>query len=107
MELYEKLGIKRDLLAKIIDIISSCSSVEKALVFGSRARGDYKDTSDIDIAISGKDITSKELNIIEDNINMLNTALNFDIIYLEKTYKKELIENIKKDGVEIYANRQS
>lgn len=105
MELHKKLGIKKELLTKIIDIISKSSNVEKALVFGSRARGDYKSTSDIDIAISGANITSRELNIIEDNINLLNTPLDFDIIHLDKISKKELIENIKKDGVEIYADK--
>ena len=106
MELHEKLGIKKHLLIQIQNIVSKCTSVEKTLIFGSRARGNYKENSDIDIAVLGKNISLKELNIIVDSLNELSTALDFDVINIQNLSKKELLDNILKDGVEIYVKRQ-
>ncbi|WP_411678913.1 nucleotidyltransferase domain-containing protein [Clostridium thailandense] len=105
MELHEKLGIKKHLLIQIQDIVSKCINVEKALIFGSRAKGNYKKNSDIDIAILGKDVSLKELNIMVDSLNELSTVLDFDVINIETISKKELLDNILKDGVEIYVKR--
>lgn len=107
MELYEKLGIKSELLLQIQAIISKCKSVKRAYIFGSRARGDYKYNSDIDIAISGKDVSSNDFYYIEDELNKLNTAFEFDLVVLEKLSKVKLKENIEKEGIEIYVYRKS
>ncbi|MBB6495997.1 nucleotidyltransferase domain-containing protein [Methanococcus maripaludis] len=48
-----KFGIDDLKLKSIVEVIKKYS-VEKAVIFGSRARGDYKNTSDIDIAIYSK-----------------------------------------------------
>jgi predicted nucleotidyltransferase len=104
MELHENLGIKKDLLLQIQYIISKCSHVKKAVIFGSRARGDYKINSDIDIAIIGENVSYKDLNFIENGLSELNTALDFDIVPFEKISKTELRKNIYQDGVEIYVN---
>nr|WP_281064370.1 nucleotidyltransferase domain-containing protein [Clostridium muellerianum] len=90
---------------QIIDIVSKYECVEKVLVFGSRARMDYKINSDIDIAICGKMIDKNELNIMEDEIREINTIIDFDIVYFENLSKKSLKNNIIRDGVEIYAKR--
>ena len=105
MKFHEKLGVKENLLNRIIDIVSKYEYVEKVLIFGSRARGDYKSSSDIDIAICGSMIDKKEFNIIEDEIRGINTVIDFDIVYFEDLSKVSLKNNIIRDGVEIYAKR--
>jgi len=60
METYEKLGISQSLLEQIIAVISSCASVERAVVFGSRATGNFKKNSDIDLAIYSAGISQTE-----------------------------------------------
>jgi predicted nucleotidyltransferase len=44
-------GLKKDDLAIIIQILVSTAGIEKAISFGSRAKGNYKPGSDIDIAL--------------------------------------------------------
>lgn len=105
MQLYEKLGVKENLLNQIVDIVSKYECVEKVLIFGSRARMDYKINSDMDIAICGSKIDKKEFNIIEDEIREINTVMDFDIVYFENLSKESLKNNIIRDGVEIYAKR--
>ncbi|WP_278382382.1 nucleotidyltransferase family protein [Clostridium tyrobutyricum] len=88
MKLEEKLGIKKELLIQIQKTFSKFKNVDCAVVFGSRARGDYKYNSDIDIAILGEDITSKDFNSICDRLNQLNTAFTFDVLNMKSNIQK-------------------
>jgi uncharacterized protein len=103
LELHEKLGLKRDLLEQIKNIISKNIKVERAAIFGSRVNGNYRNNSDIDIAVWSDNLTSNELNILKDSLEYLDTALMFDLLHFEKLSKLELKNNIEKDGILIYA----
>lgn len=83
-------------------IFSRYTEVEKVLLFGSRARGDNRYNSDIDLCIFGEGVTHLILAKINMDINELNTCLSFDILSINELSKKELIENILKEGVVIY-----
>ena len=50
--------------------------IDKVILFGSRARGDYKRTSDIDLAVEGGDVASFSLDVEEET----TTLLKFDIV---------------------------
>ena len=52
MQLSEKTGIKQNVLQAIIKLAKD-NDVRKLILFGSRARGDYKERSDIDLAFYG------------------------------------------------------
>lgn len=97
-------GISEKLLEDIINIISNEKEIIKASIFGSRARGDFRKNSDIDICIYG-DLDSIKFNLLIDKFNELNTPLDFDIINFEKIKKDELKNNIIKYGVIIYERK--
>ncbi|MBV4437242.1 MAG: nucleotidyltransferase domain-containing protein [Clostridium tyrobutyricum] len=107
MKLEEKLGIKKELLIQIQKTFSKFKNVDRAVVFGSRARGDYKYNSDIDIAILGEDITSKDFNSICDRLNQLNTAFTFDVLNMKSISQKGLKDNIEREGIAIYDAEKS
>lgn len=96
------IGIKETVKKALIEIFKKYKSVEKVLLFGSRARGNFKKTSDIDLAVFSKDISSKDFNLLIDEINQINTAHSFDVVHYEKTYKEALKNSIKRDGVVLY-----
>lgn len=73
-------------------------NVEKMLLFGSRARGDFHRTSDIDLAVKGGDIDSFALEVDEET----STLLKYDFVNLDKPIQDELRESIKKEGRIIY-----
>ncbi|MBU0650731.1 nucleotidyltransferase domain-containing protein [bacterium] len=103
MELYEKLGLKQDVFNILVSILEKHEGVKKAVVFGSRARGDFKKVSDIDIVLFPTDVGLKDINLIIDEIEEnVNTALKFDVIDFSLLDKKELKENILKEGLVIY-----
>lgn len=72
--------------------------IKKVILFGSRARGDNRERSDIDIAVSGGDIMGFALATEED----IDTLLMFDVVNLDKYVQPELLAEIERDGVIIY-----
>lgn len=70
------------------------------IIFGSRARGDYKNNSDIDIAILG-DVSSEDEMKIKIDFDEIDMEYMLDIVFVNKITNIELIKNIKKEGVKI------
>lgn len=91
-------GVDEKINGDIINVFKKYKDINKVYLFGSRARGDYKKTSDIDLAIDSKeDITLKVLRDLED----LRCILTFDVVNIN-FIGKELKNNIIKDKVCIY-----
>lgn len=89
----------------IRDIVSSAEryGVEKVILFGSRARGDHRSNSDIDIAVSGGNYDDFYWSLNENAW----TLLSFDVVDLDRGISDELREEIKRDGVVIYENKEA
>ena len=92
-----KTGIKKQVLEEIAELAQK-HGVEKIVLFGSRARGDYHRASDIDLALYGGDITMFTLDV-EDTTS---TLLTFDVIDMIKTLEEGFVKTIEKEGVVIY-----
>lgn len=90
-------GIRPQVLMEIQELAKKYG-VEKIILFGSRARGDFKRTSDIDLAVKGGDFTRFALDVDEET----STLLKYDIIDLDRDIQNELRESIQKDGRIIY-----
>lgn len=73
-------------------------NVKKVILFGSRARGNFKEKSDIDLAVQGGDFIRFMLDVNEET----STLLSFDIINLDEEIMSELRESIEKEGKVIY-----
>jgi len=97
-----KFGLKEEQLQSIVEVIRKVEKIEKAIIFGSRARGDYQKTSDIDIAIYAPEISSLELNLLRDELEQLDIIYKIDVVDFFNISKQGLIENIKEEGKVIY-----
>ena len=73
-------------------------SIQKIILFGSRARGTNTERSDIDIAVYGGDFDSFYWDIKE----KVHSLLTFDIVEVDAGISEELKKEIDKDGVVIY-----
>lgn len=100
-------GLNKQILNQIINLILDYKIPEKIVIFGSRARDNYKYTSDIDIAIFGKDWTSRDINIIKHTLDeYVKTPLKFDVLNFYAVTKDRLKENILKKGRLVYEFRK-
>jgi predicted nucleotidyltransferase len=99
-------GLKDFDLDYITQAIGNFSEIEKAVIFGSRAKGTYKAGSDIDIAIFGEEITfsilAKLHSELEENSPM---PYLFDIVDYTHSNHKELKEHILRAGKVIYERK--
>ncbi|MBE3568904.1 MAG: nucleotidyltransferase domain-containing protein [Bacillales bacterium] len=87
------------------DLLAYCLSnpvIQKVVLFGSRARGDYRKTSDIDLVIYTNNATCSQQNWIEYQIQEMPTLLKIDILFMDRVSKEKLIANIEKDGMVVY-----
>lgn len=97
-----RYGLNKKIFYTIINILKNYSQyIEKAILFGSRAKGDYKQTSDIDIAIKFRKNNSK-LYKIKDELLQQNIIYTFDIIDYDKINNKKLKDAIHKEGKVIF-----
>lgn len=102
----EKQAVIDD-IKKITEPIFKLYGVKKAYVFGSYARGDYNEHSDIDIIILAPEI--KSLMTIGGLLEDLKSALNKEVDLLEEEcfkyttdIDKKFIKNVKKERIAIY-----
>ncbi len=99
----ERFGIRDSIIEDIVNIIKEYKEVTKAVIFGSRARGDYKKASDIDIALFGEELTHTINTKIFYRIDELYMPYKVDLINFNTLSKENKIrDNILKEGVEIY-----
>ena len=98
--------ISDKLLNDLCNIFNNYTEIDRVILFGSRARGDNKNTSDVDLCIFGRDVTHLVLAKITMDIYELDTPLSFDILNFNELSKKALIDNILNEGVEIYNGKE-
>lgn len=83
---------------RIISILSNENTVKQAILFGSRARGESKDNSDIDLALVGNDIPLSLNTKLRDIVGLYQ----LDIVRMDSLEDGVLKDNIVKDGITIY-----
>jgi predicted nucleotidyltransferase len=97
-ELSEKTGIRAVILEKIVDVLRN-SGATKAVIYGSRGRGDWKDPSDIDIAYWGDNVDHTRLwGAMYD----LPTIHKIDVVNFDTLSNEKMKEYILRDGLKIY-----
>lgn len=72
--------------------------INTIILFGSRARMDNRNNSDIDLALSGGNIVGFKTDLDE----VVNTLLLFDVVNLDEPVQEELLTSIKREGKVIY-----
>ncbi len=83
----------------------SFKKAEKIVLFGSRANGACRRSSDIDIAIFGKDWSDRDINLVKYTLDeMIKTPLKFDLLNFYQLNKKKLKQDILKKGRIIYVS---
>ncbi len=92
-------GISQNSYSQILKYFQTQKDILKVVIFGSRATGNYKNGSDIDIAIWGQNISATK---IKADLEELNTPYSYDVIFFDDIEKPELKEHIKIFGKVFY-----
>ena len=77
-------------------------SVTRAVLFGSRAKGNFREGSDIDLALEGEDLGERELADIRSELDDEPIAHRVDLILKKTITHHELLDHIERVGVVFY-----
>lgn len=95
-------GLKDIDIEKIQSIFSSCEFIERAILYGSRAKGNFRNGSDIDISLIGNSIDLNTLLKIENQLDDLLLPYKIDLSVFHKIENTDLIEHINRAGIKFY-----
>lgn len=96
-----QLSLRTGMSDKIINSIiveAKKYGIKELRLFGSRARGDYDEKSDIDLAAYSGNVDEFKMDIAEE----VPTLLMFDVVDMARSTSKELQEIVDREGIVIY-----
>lgn len=103
----EQFGLKESTMEQIQAVLFRFPEVEKAIVYGSRAKGTQKSASDIDLALSGKNLNLTIQHRIENELDDLLLPYKFDVSIFEKIANTDLVDHINRKGKEFYSRNSA
>ncbi len=101
-----KFGLKENTVQKIQHVFSVFPEVDEAVLYGSRAKGNYKPGSDVDLTLKGKDINLSVLNKISLQLDDLLLPYTFDLSIYRHIDNSDLIDHIKRIGISFYKKQK-
>jgi len=84
---------------KIKQVFDQHGDIDEVIVYGSRAKGNYRPGSDIDISLKGDNLTLRELNRIVQELDEIDLPYQFDVSIYQQIDSVELVEHIDRVGV--------
>ena len=93
-----KLGLSEKHFQLIVETLKQ-ANIDRAMVFGSRAKGNWRENSDIDIAVFGEGVN---VGLLVAQLDELPMPYKFDIVDYNSINSCALREHIDRVGIEIY-----
>lgn len=95
-------GLKETERRMLQDMFAANRHIEQVVLFGSRAMGNHKPFSDVDITLLGKELSHGDLIRLYTDVDESSLPYKFDISLFSKIKDKELIDHINHRGIVIY-----
>lgn len=100
-------GLTKEDIESIRAVLSKYHQIEKVLIYGSRAMGNYKPASDIDLTLFGNNIDLSLQTQIEFELDDLLLPYKFDVSVYERISNPEFIDHINRVGKVFYQRSNS
>lgn len=97
-----RFGLKEETIRAIQGVLAKHPQVETAILYGSRAKGNYRPGSDIDLTLKGEELTLDVIHRIGWEIDDLLLPYLFDISVYAQIDNPDLIGHIDQVGVTFY-----
>jgi type I restriction enzyme S subunit len=96
-------GLAQHNIDNLIAVLEQNPKVDKALVFGSRAMGNYRPDSDIDITIKGQDLNTDDIIAMSVAFEEKGITHKIDLINYQSINEPDLKDHIDRVGIELYS----
>jgi predicted nucleotidyltransferase len=97
-----KFGLPESVVLKIQHVFSQHPEIEKVMLYGSRAKGNFRPGSDIDLTILGSNADPQLLSLILTELDDLNTPYLMDVSLFSQITSVELRAHIDNFGQIFY-----
>lgn len=94
-------GLSVNTISKIQKLFLEFPELRKALLYGSRAMGNYRNGSDIDLTLVGN-ISMRDLSKIEWQLDDLMLPYMIDLSRIDDIKNPDLLDHIKRRGKIFY-----
>lgn len=102
-----QFGLKPEVITQINQIFAEYPEISKAILYGSRAKGNYKNGSDIDLTLISDRLNHRQLLQIQNQIDDLLLPYSVDLSILSYIDNFNLIEHIDGVGITFYKRTTS
>ena len=98
-----RYGLPQSAVQRICAIFKHYPQVEKAILYGSRAKGNFKNGSDIDLTLrGGADLSLNVIYKILDDLDELLLPYTIDLSIFKDIRDPDVIEHIQRAGITFY-----
>jgi len=98
-----KFGLKKEYIKIIQNTLINYPEISEAKIFGSRAKGNYKNGSDVDIVLIGKKVNDEIVQKISQYLNQeTEMPYFFDVLNFNSINNNDLKKHIERVGKEIF-----
>lgn len=97
----DRFGLTPRQYQLIVKWVLQDARVQRAWIFGSRALGTFKDSSDIDIALEGEALTLNDIALMLAQLEQATLPFKVDLLLKEHIGSPELLAHITRHGVQI------
>lgn len=95
-------GLPEAAVEEICGVLARFPAVEKAVIYGSRAKGTFKPGSDIDLTLLGDQLTPAQLGAIADELDELLLPYRIDLSIFHRIDHDGLRAHIERVGRVFY-----
>ncbi len=100
-------GLTNKLVARLNGVLSRFPEVERAVLFGSRAKGTYRPGSDIDLALGGRELDWRVIGKIYEELDDLLLPYRFSLINFNRSTDPEVAAHIVRVGIPLFQRERS
>lgn len=100
-------GLSPETVARMRDVFSRHAAVRRAWLYGSRAKGNFRPGSDIDLTLEGEKLSHAELLRVETDLDDLDLPYKIDLSLRGQIENPDLLDHIRRVGIVFYERRAS
>ncbi len=95
-------GLNKHTTDTFCNVFRKYPEIQAAIIYGSRAKGNYREGSDIDITLKGEGLSDEICSKVWLDLDELNTPYLIDLSVYDKLTSDSLIEHIDRVGKVLY-----
>lgn len=100
-----KFGLSANTILKLLQLFSKYETIEKVIIYGSRAKGNFREGSDIDLSVEGEDFDASYLLKIKNEIDDLLLPYKVDLSSYANINNDDLKDHIRRVGKLLYEKK--